>query len=406
MKNLRKISLMLILTVVSILLLAVSSKATTKVKVTGDVLNIRKGPSTSTKVVAMLSKGVECELLEEEGDWYKVKFKTYEGFMYKDYIKTEDSVENKVQENTENTENNNNSVEETTGNSDEAIPTSTPDNKIVYVGTEVDIDSNADVYLFPVITSSKIDTISSGTTVKIIQETNNWVKVTASEKSGWIFKSLIDNENLNVVPNEPTVTPEETEKPEVTPEPTVEPTPEPTATPNTSTSSNKGYINVANANIREKASTTADVLISLTENTEVTILGEENDFYKISASNVKEGYVAKRLVTLNTVTSRSGMIRGEEEDSVEIVENEIQEQEPVEEIEEPIVVEEQEETSNESSAQEVVDFAEQFLGYDYVYGGTTPSGFDCSGYTYYVYSNNGVDISRSLSSQAVMRNRS
>ena len=232
------------------------------------------------------------------------------------------------------------------------------------------------------------------------------MKVTASEKSGWIFKSLIDNENLNVVPNEPTVTPEETEKPEVTPEPTVEPTPEPTATPNTSTSSNKGYINVANANIREKASTTADVLISLTENTEVTILGEENDFYKISASNVKEGYVAKRLVTLNTVTSRSGMIRGDEEDSVEIVENEIQEQEPVEETEEPIVVEEQEETSNESSAQEVVDFAEQFLGYDYVYGGTTPSGFDCSGYTYYVYSNNGVDISRSLSSQAVMRNRS
>ncbi len=77
MKNLRKISLMLILTVVSILLLAVSSKATTKVKVTGDVLNIRKGPSTSTKVVAMLSKGVECELLEEEGDWYKVKYKTY-----------------------------------------------------------------------------------------------------------------------------------------------------------------------------------------------------------------------------------------------------------------------------------------------------------------------------------------
>ena len=48
MKNLRKISLMLILTVVSILLLAVSSKATTKVKVTGDVLNIRIGPCTST----------------------------------------------------------------------------------------------------------------------------------------------------------------------------------------------------------------------------------------------------------------------------------------------------------------------------------------------------------------------
>lgn len=405
MKNIKKVFISCV-SIAAISGFTMSASLATTGTVDRETVRLREEASTTSNILTNLDLGDEVEILSEEGDWYKVKFKTYEGFMYKDYIKTEDSVENKVQENTENTENNNNSVEETTGNSDEAIPTSTPDNKIVYVGTEVDIDSNADVYLFPVITSSKIDTISSGTTVKIIQETNNWVKVTASEKSGWIFKSLIDNENLNVVPNEPTVTPEETEKPEVTPEPTVEPTPEPTATPNTSTSSNKGYINVANANIREKASTTADVLISLTENTEVTILGEENDFYKISASNVKEGYVAKRLVTLNTVTSRSGMIRGEEEDSVEIVENEIQEQEPVEEIEEPIVVEEQEETSNESSAQEVVDFAEQFLGYDYVYGGTTPSGFDCSGYTYYVYSNNGVDISRSLSSQAVMRNRS
>ena len=405
MKNIKKVFISCV-SIAAISGFTMSASLAATGKVDRETVRLREEASTTSNILTNLDLGDEVEILSEEGDWYKVKFKTYEGFMYKDYIKTEDSVENKVQENTKNTENNNNSVEETTGNSDEAIPTSTPDNKIVYVGTEVEIESNADVYLFPVITSSKIDTISSGTTVKIIQETNNWVKVTAPEKSGWIFKSLIDNENLNVVPNEPTVTPEETEKPEVTPEPTVEPTPEPTATPNTSTSSNKGYINVANANIREKASTTADVLISLTENTEVTILGEENDFYKISASNVKEGYVAKRLVTLNTVTSRSGMIRGEEEDSVEIVENEIQEQEPVEEIEEPIVVEEQEETSNESSAQEVVDFAKQFLGYDYVYGGTTPSGFDCSGYTYYVYSNNGVDISRSLSSQAVMRNRS
>ena len=85
MKNLRKISLTLILTLISILLLAVSSKAATKVKVTGDVLNIRKGPSTSTKVVAMLFKGVECELLEEEGDWYKVKYKTYTGYVSKEY---------------------------------------------------------------------------------------------------------------------------------------------------------------------------------------------------------------------------------------------------------------------------------------------------------------------------------
>ena len=73
MKNFKKILLMLILTLISILLLTIMSKAATKVKVTGDTLNIRKSPSTSAKVVAMLSKGVECELIEEDGDWYKIK---------------------------------------------------------------------------------------------------------------------------------------------------------------------------------------------------------------------------------------------------------------------------------------------------------------------------------------------
>ncbi len=37
----------------------------------------------------------------------------------------------------------------------------------------------------------------------------------------------------------------------------------------------------------------------------------------------------------------------------------------------------------------VVSYAEKFLGVPYVYGGTTPSGFDCSGFVQYVYAHNG-----------------
>jgi cell wall-associated NlpC family hydrolase len=45
-------------------------------------------------------------------------------------------------------------------------------------------------------------------------------------------------------------------------------------------------------------------------------------------------------------------------------------------------------------AKAVISKAEQFLGVPYVWGGTTPSGFDCSGLTQFVYRSVGVDLPR------------
>ncbi|MDT8717295.1 C40 family peptidase [Clostridium sp. 19966] len=52
------------------------------------------------------------------------------------------------------------------------------------------------------------------------------------------------------------------------------------------------------------------------------------------------------------------------------------------------------------SSNSVVSFAEQFLNVPYVYGGSSPSGFDCSGLMQYVYAHFGVDLPRVAQDQA------
>jgi len=52
--------------------------------------------------------------------------------------------------------------------------------------------------------------------------------------------------------------------------------------------------------------------------------------------------------------------------------------------------------------QEIVEFAKQYIGARYVWGGTTPAGFDCSGFMTYVLRNFGISVNRS--SRDMVRN--
>lgn len=49
--------------------------------------------------------------------------------------------------------------------------------------------------------------------------------------------------------------------------------------------------------------------------------------------------------------------------------------------------------------QQIAAAARKYLGHRYVYGGTTPSGFDCSGFTQYVYRQFGVSLPRTSGAQ-------
>lgn len=48
----------------------------------------------------------------------------------------------------------------------------------------------------------------------------------------------------------------------------------------------------------------------------------------------------------------------------------------------------------------IVSKARELLGSPYKYGGTSPSGFDCSGFTYYIYKQFGIELPHSSSGQA------
>jgi len=55
--------------------------------------------------------------------------------------------------------------------------------------------------------------------------------------------------------------------------------------------------------------------------------------------------------------------------------------------------------SSTISANNIIAYASKFLGTPYLWGGTTPSGFDCSGFTQYVYAHFGISIGRATFNQ-------
>ena len=359
MKNLRKISLMLILTVVSILLLAVSSKATTKVKVTGDVLNIRKGPSTSTKVVAMLSKGVECELLEEEGDWYKVKYKTYTGYVSKEYAEIIGETNNTEEpKNTETNTDNKNDTDNTSKNEENNTTSDTnidEDVKVVYKKLKQD----SELKILPLVYSSNIESLKKNAEMILLSEVNGWSYVQTDSNCGWIRNEYLEDSSTTSSNNGNTNSTDKNEYTEKT-----------------------GYINESSVNMRKGAGTSYSIVKVLSLNTQLTIIGEDGKWYQVKVGNTT-GYVSKDYVSDTKTTTTRG-------NNTSRTENNTQKSK-------------QETTSkNETTIKstDIVAYAKKYLGYKYVYGGDGSNGtFDCSGFTMYVYKHFGIKLPHAASKQ-------
>lgn len=91
MKIVNKVIYIAVVAIIFTFIYITNVNATTTLKVTAETLNLREKASTSSNIVTLLSQGDNCELIEEDGDWYKVKYKTYTGYVSKEYVKQETS---------------------------------------------------------------------------------------------------------------------------------------------------------------------------------------------------------------------------------------------------------------------------------------------------------------------------
>ena len=324
-------------------------------------LVLRKEAAKGSEPIATISDKTNVEIIEKDGEWYKVKYNEDEGYLYAEYVNVNDE-------------------EKTQKNSEESTKTKTSNNSESKTYPQKQkLEQEIKIYSLPIITAKTLANVKKGQEITINYELNGWVNVTYGKTQGWARKYFINGETTN---NEQKS--EETEKKDAAAnleEKTVE--------------NRKGYVDAnSSVNVRKDASTSANIIDTLIRNTEVTIIAEKGDFYKIKYDDIT-GYIAKSLISnkpIETVTSRSNSgERTTTTDSSEQENNSAEEKKS----------ENTTTNSDTTSGSNVVSFAKKYIGYSYVMGGTRPStGFDCSGFTYYVFNSCGYSLSRSCQVQA------
>ncbi len=189
--------------------------------------------------------------------------------------------------------------------------------------------------------STVLKKLADGTQVEILDTLEGWYHISCSGLTGYVsgdYITLNSSEEESVSPEEAVVPLSET----------------PAATSDTETE--PVYVRVVNGplNIRTGPGTDYDKASQLATGRIVEVLSQEEDWYQIEGGYICADYVAQADPS---------------------------------------------EAAASGKAQEIVDYALQFVGYPYVYGGSSPKGFDCSGFTSYVYKHFGYSLNRSASNQ-------
>jgi cell wall-associated NlpC family hydrolase len=197
-------------------------------------------------------------------------------------------------------------------------------------------------------TSAKVLTqFSDGTKVSVIAEEGDWYKVTGNDATGWIFNQFLTVRDVAIA---------------------------------------SGTVRANDVNVRSKPDTSSEVLQKLDKGAKVTIFERTTEWYRIQIGEDRYGWISRDFVTAKTETASRGITT---------------------EVKPPVAPEAQPDEGDAAvkdgeggdTRQQVVAYAKKFLGVKYVYGASSPKGFDCSGFALYVFKHFGIKLERTSASQ-------
>ncbi len=331
--------------------------------VTASALNMRSQPSTASNVVTCLPRGTVVAITGSTDGWYQVGYKGQTGYMSKDYVSyalsgTGDFGTGTVTGNYVNVRSGPTTAYEAIGQANKGAAY-----KVTGVnGAFYQIDYNGrTAYIYSaymtlgtgtaqsapaqsasgagVITGDYVNMRSGpGTGYAVLGTYNNGTKMTITGQSGDWYKVSYNGREGYVYKQYLSQSG--------------------TATQVTETQ-NTPAVTTAGVNLREGPSTAYTSKGVLAKGTAVTITGKSGQWYRVSWGGVS-GYIYQDYISTNTATGAAPA---------------------------------------STNGEKIVAEAKKYLGVRYVYGGTSPSGFDCSGFVYYVYKQCGYSITRTATAQ-------
>ena len=387
-----------------ILLFANISLGAGTATITVETARLRESPSQNASILELISLNEEVEVLGQEGEWYQVRYNGITGYLRNDLLKvtnqnTDNTNAGTNEGNTQNTDNtadtSNTTTNETTSNE---INTNVQ-NENTNQETEIDItgkytvSTDTNLKIVPLINALDTGTLKANNEVEIVELINKWAYVSNDTIQGWVrYDNLAKKEQSTEQPQEQ----ENTTEPQEQPEQEIE----------GQSSTQIKYVNTQTVNVRKEASTNASIVTQININTEVEVLSEESGWYRVRVNGV-EGYVATTLLSdTKQETSRGATeFRNTTSEQEESTENDTSSEQANNKTEDSSSnnsgsSDSSASSSNSNTGSAILAFARQYLGYPYVYGGASPSGFDCSGFTTYVYKHFGVSLSRTAAGQA------